>query len=224
MALLADSGRPVVAIGQLMEGSFPDGAVVLTFDDGCASDLSVALPVLRSHRFPAAFFVNPATIGRNGFLTWRELEALTAAGMHVGSHGLDHRLFDDMTTVELEHQLVESKVRIEERLGIPVTTLALPGGSGVRRAPELARRIGYRSVLGSVPALASKPHLARLLPRFAVRRPDSIERVRGLVRGERIPLLRARARYSLLRRIKALTGRRIFDRARRMVREMRASA
>lgn len=217
MASLAADGRPVLSVDALLERDFADGAVVLTFDDGCASDASTALPVLESHGFPAAFFVSPAKVGRSGFLSWDDLETLRDSGMHIGSHGLDHRLFDDMEAKELERQLSESKRWLEDRLGSRVTTIALPGGSGGRRAPAVARRLGYRSVLGSFPALARPAHASTLLPRFAVRRTDSVARVRALIRQEPLPLARARARYLLLRGIKSVVSRRVFDRASRAI-------
>ncbi len=224
LRILTEEGRPVVGLPHLLDGSYPDGAVVLTFDDGCKSDIEVALPALQERGFESAIFVNPATLGREGFLSWSDLETLRDAGMHVGSHGLDHRLLDDLSEEELERQLAESRRALEDRLRIEVTTLALPGGSGADRAPLVARRMGYRSILGSEPALAERRHASTLMPRFPVRRSDSKERIRGLVRQEILPRLSAKARYHAIRGVKAVLGRRLYGEVRRLGSSLRGSA
>ncbi len=224
LQILADEGRPVIGMDRFLGGSYPDGATILTFDDGAKSDFELALPALEARGFEAAFFVNPATLDRRGFLSWKELDSLRAAGMHVGSHGLDHQSFDDLGPEELERQLVESKAALENRLSIEITTLALPGGSGAESAPSLARRLGYRAILGSDPAVAEEKHAATLLPRFAVRRFDSPATIRGLVRQELLPRIQAKARYHALRSLKSILGRRIYEGVRRLGAERREGA
>lgn len=169
MRLLVREAWPVVPLGRLVEGGFADGAVVLTFDDGCETDATVALPLLRELGLEAAFFVNPAHIGAPGRLRWDQLEELAAAGMRIGSHGLDHTLLDGLAPAELERQLALSKRLLEERLPIEIDTLSLPGGTGGRRAGEVARQVGYRLVLGSAPGRVREGRLPSLLPRHAVR-------------------------------------------------------
>ena len=169
MSRLAADGRDVAGLTAVLEGTCGPGAVVLTFDDGCDSDARVALPILRRFGLTAAFFVNPARVGDAGRLSWDEVGALLAAGMHVGSHGLDHTLLDGLSEAELERQLGESKRILETRLGVPIETLSLPGGSGGERALAVARQVGYRLVFGSQPGRLGAP-LPFCAPRFAVRR------------------------------------------------------
>jgi peptidoglycan/xylan/chitin deacetylase (PgdA/CDA1 family) len=169
MRLLVHEAWPVISLAQLVEGGFADGAVVLTFDDGCETDATVALPLLRELGLKAAFFVNPARIGAPNRLSWDQLEELVAAGMRIGSHGLDHTLLDGLPTAELERQLALSKRLLEERLRIEIDALSLPGGTGGRRAGEVARQLGYRLVLGSAPGRVREGRLPPFLPRHAVR-------------------------------------------------------
>jgi hypothetical protein len=44
---LAAGRHPVVPLASLADGRYDEGAVVLTFDDGCDSDATVAAPLLR---------------------------------------------------------------------------------------------------------------------------------------------------------------------------------
>jgi peptidoglycan/xylan/chitin deacetylase (PgdA/CDA1 family) len=65
MGLLARHFRPLPlreAAQRLRDGTLPDRAVCVTFDDGYADNHDVALPILRKRGVPATFFV------ANGFL------------------------------------------------------------------------------------------------------------------------------------------------------------
>jgi peptidoglycan/xylan/chitin deacetylase (PgdA/CDA1 family) len=215
MRLLAERGRPVTTLEALASGSYADGSVALTFDDGCDTDATVAAPLLRSLGFPAAFFVNPARVGMPGRASWSELRALVAAGFVVGSHGLDHTLLDDVADAELERQLVESRRRLEDALGSPVETLSLPGGSGGVRALRAARTAGYRIVLGSRPApvRGAPPHI---LPRIPVRSGHDVDGFAAIVEQRPAVLLGLGLRYDVTQRARSLLGTRAYGRLRRL--------
>lgn len=53
-------------------------AVVLTFDDGLANNVTVAYPILEWHAVPAAFFVCPGLIDQGGWLWTHEMRARLA--------------------------------------------------------------------------------------------------------------------------------------------------
>ena len=181
IAWLVASARPVVPLARLVAGEFEDGAVVLTFDDGCDTDASVALPRLLETGFPATFFVNPATLGQRGRLGWPEVDRLATAGMRIGSHGLDHTLLDGLAPGEIERQLEVSRRLLEQRLQMEVDALSLPGGSGGRAAVEIARQLGYRIVLGSRPGRVRRGRIHLPLPRYAVRRGHGFHGFRAIV-------------------------------------------
>jgi peptidoglycan/xylan/chitin deacetylase (PgdA/CDA1 family) len=205
--LLATEGWPVVSLSALADGVFPDRAVALTFDDGCDTDFRVALPLLRKRRFPAAFFLSPALVGHPGRLDWEQVGELAAAGMQIGSHGLDHTLLTDLSDAELERQLASSKAQLETRLGREVDTLSLPGGTGGARALAVARRLGYRLVLGSRPGLVRSGALPAQLPRYAVRLSEGTEGFRAAI-GQRLGFrARQSLRYRGLRLLRRVIGR-----------------
>jgi peptidoglycan/xylan/chitin deacetylase (PgdA/CDA1 family) len=214
MRVLAGSRRPVVPLASLADGHWDDGAVALTFDDGCRSDATVAGPLLVSLGLPAAFFVNPARVGTEGRASWDELRDLAVRGFTIGSHGLDHTLLDDLALGELERQLAGSKRAIEDRLGRPVDALALPGGTGGERARRLARAVGYRLVLGSRPGAWRGGAADALLPRVAMRRAHGLEGFRAAVEGRPLFLLRQQARYVLTLAARRVLGTRGYARLR----------
>ncbi len=79
MALLADRYHPQ-SLSDLAEGlranRVRDRAVVVTFDDGYADNLTNAAPVLDAHGIPATVFVSSGFLGGHREFWWDELEAL----------------------------------------------------------------------------------------------------------------------------------------------------
>jgi peptidoglycan/xylan/chitin deacetylase (PgdA/CDA1 family) len=206
MDWLARSRRPVVGAERLAAPGLPDGAVALTFDDGCDSDLLVTLPLLRRLGLSATFFVTPGRLGAPGYLTPEQLRALAEGGGAVGSHGLDHQLFERLTDDELQRQLVESRRRLEDLLGARVDALSLPGGSGGARALAAARAAGYRLVFGSRPGVVRAGDAAAALPRFAMRGHHGLPAFRAMVEQQKRARLRHGARYAAARALRAALG------------------
>ena len=94
MAFLAEH-RLAVGVAELEaflagRAPVPDGAVLVTIDDGFRSTLTDAMPVLRDHGVPAIAFITPTKLGRapgdggedddlpEPFMTWDELDRLAA--------------------------------------------------------------------------------------------------------------------------------------------------
>lgn len=88
LAAIRSDGRPIVDPATLTAAS--PGSVLITFDDSLPSHVEHALPVLRDGGVRAIFFVTPGEIGAAGRLGARDVDALLAAGMHVGAHGYEH--------------------------------------------------------------------------------------------------------------------------------------
>ena len=127
--------------------------LALTFDDGTVDFLADALPVLSRLGLPATLYVSPARVGEAGFLGWEELRTVSAAGVRIGSHGLDHQSLGRIARGEVWRQVSESRRQIEDRLGIEVSSLAYPFGT-VRdfneEVKEEVRRAGYRGACTSI--------------------------------------------------------------------------
>lgn len=81
MAELAANFRCVslsTLIEELRKGEIPPYTVCITFDDGFANNLSVALPILSKHRVPATVFLAAGYIGQDRLL-WPERLGITFA-------------------------------------------------------------------------------------------------------------------------------------------------
>jgi peptidoglycan/xylan/chitin deacetylase (PgdA/CDA1 family) len=133
--------------------------VSLTFDDGFASVLDHAVPVLSRYGLPATMFVvagtlvdggrpvdwldRPPTTGPPPTLDRDQLLELRDAGVRVGSHGASHADLTGLSDDACERDLRESREILEDALRQPVPFLAYPRGRHDARVRRLAQRAGY---------------------------------------------------------------------------------
>lgn len=117
-----------------------DIPIIITFDDGNTSDAAIALPELAKRGLRAEFFVCANRIGAPHYLDRIALAELLAAGMEIGSHGMDHRNWRGLDETSLDVEVGEARRRIEDSCGIAVTKAAIPFGSYDRRVLERLRR------------------------------------------------------------------------------------
>lgn len=214
LALMGEAGARPSNVGEVLDGKAPAGAIALTFDDGHESNAAAAERILAAGG-SADFFVNPARVGTPGHLGWAALSDLARAGISIQSHGLTHRYFNELDEAELERELAESKARIEERLGRPVTLLAPPGGRMTARVEPLAERAGYRALCCSRAGVWNVRRDSRWdIPRLAVLRGTSDAQMRRWIRQDPIELLRMGMRHHALAGAKRLLGNRGYERLR----------
>jgi peptidoglycan/xylan/chitin deacetylase (PgdA/CDA1 family) len=187
-------------------------AVLITFDDGHASNHALAYPELVRRGWPGVFLVTSDFIGRRpGFCNWDNLREMANAGMTVGSHGKTHRFLDTVSDAELADELRESKQAIEEHTGVPVDCISFPGGRYDRRALRLGAALGLRHFLTSELGTNDPqvlPHGGRLR-RVAIRHDTRAENLGRLLQDERI-LRRAAAASRAKRVVRGLLGNRLY--------------
>ena len=70
--------RPLEACERLAAGTLPARAAIISFDDGYRDNHDVALPLLKRHRMPAAFFVATGYLGDGVQFNDRLTEAVRA--------------------------------------------------------------------------------------------------------------------------------------------------
>jgi peptidoglycan/xylan/chitin deacetylase (PgdA/CDA1 family) len=130
--------------------------LALTFDDGMASVLANALPVLRHHGIPAtAFVVSGWADGqipddlRRVVLDWRGVSALREGGITLASHSVTHPDFGRLEPGEARRELEVSRERLHRVLGIETREFAIPLGQSGNWGPAAAlaaAEAGYTSV------------------------------------------------------------------------------
>lgn len=187
---------------------------VITFDDGHLSNHRVAMPLLIEHGMRADFFINPATVGRPGFVDWADLREMSAAGMSIQSHGYEHQYFTDLSSKRLRETLYAARLEIEDRVGAPVNLLAPPGGRMPKNLESVARECGYTRVFASHPGRLRAHETRTILPRLAVTATCDIATLGDWLSDKRTALLRLQLRYHTLAAAKRMLGDTLYERTR----------
>lgn len=89
LRLLRSEARPLPLAAFEQErraGRLPERAVAVTFDDGYADNLHVALPLLERHAVPATVFVTTGGVGAAAEFWWDELERGCSAPHELPGH------------------------------------------------------------------------------------------------------------------------------------------
>lgn len=180
------------------------GGYEITFDDGNKSDIEIALPELAARGLSARFFVLSGRLGRAGSLDPSDLRELIAAGMVVGSHGIDHVAWPTLDDAALRRELTESKARLEDICGRSVTEAGIPFGRYDARVLRALRRAGYGPVWSSDRG-RMRPG-AFLRPRCSVRGDMDAREVEAVLAGYLSPRNRIRRGLGMLRRRWLTTG------------------
>jgi peptidoglycan/xylan/chitin deacetylase (PgdA/CDA1 family) len=164
MEWLFSEGYRVVTVRELGQISEADAerTVIITFDDGYASFLDHAFPVLSSYGFPVTINIVGAWTGKfieteNGrnlpLLSWDEYRYLLGTGLvNLGCHSFDlHRPggAPAVPAAQLRQDLRRFQETMERETGRTADILAWPYGAYDRSGMDEARQAGFRYVLTS---------------------------------------------------------------------------
>jgi peptidoglycan/xylan/chitin deacetylase (PgdA/CDA1 family) len=174
LAQLRELGYTVVDLDAVLAhygngDPLPPRPVLITFDDGYRDNLENAAPLLGKHGYRAVVFVpigyldDPVPLPHeqklvsrgllNPTLRWDDLTEVEAVGIRVESHGISHRPLADLELRAASREIVDSKLRLEDRLGRPVRAFAYVKGSEADFRTEhvsLVREAGYEVAFTSV--------------------------------------------------------------------------
>jgi peptidoglycan/xylan/chitin deacetylase (PgdA/CDA1 family) len=168
--------------------------VRLSFDDGNRSDHEIALPALLKRNLKADFFVLTGRLGQPGSLNPAQIRALQAAGMGIGSHGIDHRNWAKLDPAALQHELAASRKTLEALCGTSIQTAGVPFGAYNARVLRGLAATGYVCAYTSDGGTMQPD--AFLRPRSSVRCDMALEDVINILEG-RMGGARSRVRRSL---------------------------
>lgn len=121
--------------------------------------------------------------GRQHMVTSSQVQRLRERGFSIGAHGRTHQPLHRCEN--LVDELVEPRRRLEEIVGVPVTTLALPHSRFTPEVLREAERAGYELVFTGAPELTPTRSLPYTIGRAAIVSADLSDR-RGKIRGDRL--------------------------------------
>ncbi len=190
-----------------------DKRVAITFDDGCASDLSVAIPLLKQVGFGGTFYITLGFLGRPGYLLPNQVREIADAGFDVGCHSMTHPYLSDLDESGLHHEIADARIQLEQITGKPVHNFSCPGGRWTPQVARIAREAGYRSVATSRIAVNRPGDDPFQLGRIAVMRHTTFADYKNLCLGK--DLWRLQFRDFIRAAIRRILGNSIYDRIRR---------
>lgn len=103
------------------------GAYSLTFDDGLASHVTTAIPILDRHALKATFFLFTDNVGQEPPQNWAAWRAAAEAGHEIGSHSQSHlnlTITEDRSVLQAE--IAGSAQIIAEMTGVRPLSFAYP--------------------------------------------------------------------------------------------------
>jgi peptidoglycan/xylan/chitin deacetylase (PgdA/CDA1 family) len=211
MGSLKRLGYQGVSVGQSLTPS-TGKRVVVTFDDGCETDLAAAAPVLRELEFGATFYVTAGFLGQRGFMTEEQLRELSANDFEVGCHSMTHPYLPELDSAGLHREIVEAKSRLEQIIGQPIDHFSCPGGRFDDRVVEVVKRAGYRTLATSRPQLNFRSTNPYALGRLAVLCDTSEEELARMCRGA--GFWKISLQHTLLDSAKKILGNHVYERLR----------
>jgi peptidoglycan/xylan/chitin deacetylase (PgdA/CDA1 family) len=109
-------------------------------------------------------------------LTWEEISQLAAAGVEIGSHGVDHEIHhaEQPETVR-RRELLDSKAKLEKHLGRPCRFFAFPNGDFNPASADEVRAAGYDLAFTTQPGTVTPGTIPYLLPRLET--PASLQKL-----------------------------------------------
>ena len=121
--------------------------IVLTFDDGLASDLT-ARKVAASHGLETIHFIVPSLINSDGYLSIENIKFLVSSGAKIGSHSYKHVNLNLLSSSDLTDDLNLSKAWFHQMLGFQPSDISLPYGKATRKVLKQVSRY-YKNIYTS---------------------------------------------------------------------------
>ncbi len=124
-----------------------ENSIAVSFDDGYASNIKYALPILEEYKIPCVIFVATGFIKQQStqFISRKQLHELANHELiSIGSHTVTHPHLVRCNNEILRRELVESKLFLEDICGKQISCLSYPNGSYDTRTITEAKKTGYQ--------------------------------------------------------------------------------
>ena len=157
MYLLHEWGYQTISVEMMISviregGLLPQRPVIITFDDGSESVYSTALPIMQKYDFTGTAYIVHNYIGlTNDFMDVDQIRQLYAEGWEIGSHSISHVDLTERTDRQ-QDEIVDSRIKLQQRLGIPILTFAYPFGAYNEDSVRFAHFAGYIGAVGLGPS------------------------------------------------------------------------
>ena len=153
------AGYEAVPLGRVLrawhgQSRLPAHPVVISFDDGYASQLSAA-KALAPHGWGGVLNLQVARLGVRGGLTRAQVRTLIAYGWEIDAHSITHPDLRAVSAKRLQREVAGSRRAIRRAFGVPVDFFAYPYGRQDARVRAAVRRAGFLGATTIVRGLAA---------------------------------------------------------------------
>ena len=104
----------------------------------------------------------------NRYLTWSQVKEMQEQGLSFGSHAVSHRALDKLSERDCRNELRTSRRIIEEKIALPVLSLAYPNGNYNADVVREARDAGYEVAFTTEPGFFDRNADPLRVPRMNI--------------------------------------------------------
>ena len=147
----------------------PGKPIVLSFDNGYASQYENALPVLKRLGWVGVENIQLTGLPiSQGGLSDAQVRGLIAAGWELDTQGISHADLITLDASELQYQVATARQMLRQRYGVPVNWFCYPSGHYNARVIAAVRAAGFVGSTTVIPGWASRSDDPYALPRLRV--------------------------------------------------------
>ncbi|MGB3613748.1 MAG: polysaccharide deacetylase family protein [Elainellaceae cyanobacterium] len=157
LQLIQEQGFTPITMDQLVSHlrtglPLPEKPVMLSFDDGYLGHYEHVFPLLQEYGYPGLFSIYTFKVGRDHGrpgMTWAQVQEMAADPLvTIAAHSVNHPPdLREVSDVDLQTEITQSKQILEEKLGIPIQYFTYPEGNYDERVAEAVQQAGFRAAL-----------------------------------------------------------------------------
>jgi len=155
LELLRNWGYSTISTSMLVQAitqgtSLPPRPIIITFDDANLDNYTNAFPLMQKYGFTGVLYVPSGFIGAPNYLNVDQIKEIAAAGWEIGSHTISHPTnFLALQPAAMRSEIVGSRQKLEQLLGVPIRTFAYPFGENSDAAVDYVHFAGYIAGMGA---------------------------------------------------------------------------
>jgi peptidoglycan/xylan/chitin deacetylase (PgdA/CDA1 family) len=147
----------------------PGKPVVLTFDNGYASQYENALPILERMGWVGDENIQLTGLPPSqGGLTDAQVRHMIAAGWELDTQGISHADLITLDAAQLKYQVASARQTLQKRYGVPVNWFCYPSGHYDATVIAAVKAAGFVGSTTVIPGWANRGEDPYTLPRLRV--------------------------------------------------------
>ncbi len=156
---LDEQGFEAVTLEQVEDawyenGKLPGRPIVISFDDGYASQYASAFPVLEKRDWPGVLNLR----AEGAELPDADVEKMLEAGWELASKATNQVVLTTADPATLQSEVAGSRHILRQRFGVPVHNFCYPSGSYDTTVISAVAKAGYVGAQTEIPGIADAAH------------------------------------------------------------------